>query len=385
MKTKILILHTSVGYGIKVTAQNIFQALDKTTDFETRIEDIQQVEAGVFVSSSEKIYVTILDHMSSLWGFLYFSKLVMALTLPLRKWVAGFKSKRTLQLLRDYQPAVVISTQAAPSAVLAYLKSKGLYRGKIVAVFSDYHLHPFWLFDEIDLYICNIQEQADELKKMGVAAERIIVTGIPMDEKFLTEIPRESAIRELNMLTTMPVVLISSGGRARDAVKELFVNFLRSPKTYQIIIVCGRNEELKKELETISAPSRHPVKIFGYINNMQTVMAASNVMVGKTGGPTMCEAVLKKLPIILTDVRPGHEWANLEYLTKNKIADYARIPREAVFLAEQVLDGKIQRDWSSIRAKVIAPPGSVSVVKAISKVKPTTPAVEVKHYQSQTN
>jgi processive 1,2-diacylglycerol beta-glucosyltransferase len=285
--------------------------------------------------------------------------------------------------LREFQPAIAISTQAAPSAVLSYLKSKGLYRGKVVAVFSDYHIHPFWLFDEIDLYICNIPEQAEALRAMGVAEERIAVTGMPMDDKFLKQITREEACQQVGLLTTMPVVMISSGGRARDAVKDLFITLLRSPKTYQIAVVCGRNEELKKELEQIAAPSRHPVKIFGYINNMEVVMAASKVMVGKTGGPTMCEAILKRLPIILTDVRPGHEWINLEYLLKWKIADYGRIPREAVFLAEQVLDGKIQRNWKEIEAKVIKPPDSVSILEAVQRVKPTNAPIPVKNYQNQ--
>ncbi|MBX4188208.1 MAG: hypothetical protein KW793_03695 [Candidatus Doudnabacteria bacterium] len=383
MKNRVLILHTSVGYGIKVTAQNIHQALSKSQEFESRIEDIQEVEAGAFVSASEKIYTTILDRISPLWGFLYSSKIVMSLTLPLRKFTASLKSKRTLELLREYQPAIVVSTQAAPSAVLAHLKSKGLYRGKVVAVFSDYHLHPFWLFDEIDLYVCNIPEQAQQLKAMGVKEERIAVTGMPLDEKFFKSIDREEACRQLGLLTTMPVLLISSGGRARDAVRELFINFLRSPRSYQIAVVCGKNEYLKKELEKISAPDRHPVKIFGYINNMEVVMSAAQVMVGKTGGPTMCEAVVKKLPIILTDVRPGHEQENLLYLVKNKIADYARIPREAVFMAEQVLDGRIRRNWQEIEAKLIKPPSSLTIVEALGKVKPATPNVPVKNYQNQ--
>jgi processive 1,2-diacylglycerol beta-glucosyltransferase len=307
----------------------------------------------------------------------------MFLTLPLRKRVAGFKCQRTLALLREYQPAIVVSTQAAPSAVMAYLKSKGLYRGKVVAVFSDYHLHPFWLFDEIDLYVCNIAEQAEELRKMGVAEERIAITGMPMDEKFLKQLDKEVACREMGLLTTMPTILLGGGGRARESVKELFVAFLRSPKTYQIAVICGKNEALKKELEQISAPDRHPVRILGYINNMEVLMAAGNVLVGKTGGPTMCEAIIKRLPIILTDVRPGHERANLEYLLRWRVAEYGRISREAVFLAEQVLEGKSQRNWKEIESKVIKPPGSVTILEALGRVKPAAPAVEVKNYQAE--
>ena len=51
---------------------------------------------------------------------------------------------------------------------MAYLKAKGLYRGKLVIVFSDYHLHRFWLYNEADLYICNIPDQVTELKKLGI-------------------------------------------------------------------------------------------------------------------------------------------------------------------------------------------------------------------------
>lgn len=382
MKPKILILHTSVGYGIKVTAENVLEALQKSGEYEVRIEDIQKVEQGMFVSSSETIYNTILDHVSSLWGFLYSSKFVMAVTLPLRKFVASFKSKRTLELLREYQPAVVISTQAAPSAVMSYLKSKGLYRGKVVAVFSDYHLHPFWCFDEIDLYICNIKEQADELLAQGVSADRVAITGMPLAGKFSMEISKEEACREIGLLTTMPTVLVTSGGRARSAIKDVFLKLLRSNKTYQIAVVCGRNAELKEELEKISAPARHPVKILGYINNMEVLMSASDVMVGKTGGPTMCEAVMKKLPMVITDVRPGHEWVNLEYLRKNQIVDYARVPREAAFLAEEILDGKIKRNWGKIYSKIIKPPGAKTIIEAIKPLIPEKDTVLVKHYQN---
>lgn len=384
MKNKILILHTSVGYGIKVTAENIHAQLAVDPELEVRIEDIQKVEAGAFVSSTEKIYTAILDHISSLWGFIYDSKLIMFFVLPLRKFIASFNSKYTLNILREFQPAMVISTQAAPTGVIAYLKSKGLYRGKLVAVFSDYHLHPFWLFDEVDLYICNIASQAEELKAMGVAQDRIVVTGMPLPEKFTKVIPREEACQSAGLLTTMPTVLLTSGGRARDAVKEIFMRMLRSNKTFQVAVVAGRNEELKKELERISAPVKHPVKIFGYVNNMDVLMSAASAMIGKTGGPTMAEAVAKRLPMVLTDVRPGHEMKNLEYLVRNGIADYGRIPVEAVFLIEQILDGKIRRNWEQATERILKPNGSITVLQAIKLTLPEkldAAELKVKNYQ----
>jgi processive 1,2-diacylglycerol beta-glucosyltransferase len=382
MKTKVLILHTSVGYGIKITAQNIGQKLNLSGEFEVKLGDIQDIEKGAASYLMQKIYKLLLDRFSSVWGFLYFSSLLMFFLLPLRKFLASFKSKRTLDLLREFQPAVVISTQAAPSGVIAYLKSKKLYLGKFVINFSDYHLHRFWVFDEADLYLCSTAEQAQQLKVLGVPEEKVAVIGLPLPDKFFKSVSREGACSELGLLTSMPTVLLTSGGNARGAIKEVFLRLLRSHQSFQLAVVCGLNEELKAELEKISSPARHPVKIFGYIDNMDILMSAASVMVGKTGGPTMAEAVAKKLPMVLTDVRPGHEQANLDYLLANRMAVYGRIPAEVVFLVESILEGKKLVDLPQAYNLIIKPSGWTDVVDAIRKIKPL-PSLRIQNYQKE--
>ncbi|MBI2607210.1 MAG: hypothetical protein HYW51_00025 [Candidatus Doudnabacteria bacterium] len=380
-KTKILILHTSVGYGIKVTAENIYEKLSNSSEYEVRIEDIEKIHRGMLIATSKIVYATLLNHISGLWGFLYNSKIVLFLLRPLRKVVASLNYKTTLAILRQFQPAVVISTEAAPSAVIAYLKSKGLYRGKLVISFSDYHLHTFWLYKEADLYLCSIAEQAEELKKMGVANGKIALTGMIIADKFFKQIGKEEARQKFKLLNSMPVVLLSNGGTARMSVKRIFLQLLRSDKSFQVVAVTGRNEKLKQELEKISAPSRHPIKILGFVNDLDILMSAADVLVGKTGGPTMAEAVIKKLPMVITDVRPGHEFANLEYLLKNQIVDYGRIPREVSFLVDQILDHKLKKDWEGAYQKVIQPQNSQSLVEILEGIQPNTSGLKVQNYQ----
>lgn len=368
IKSKVLILHTSVGYGIRVTAENIYEQLRTNEDWEPRIEDLQTVEGGLFTKILEKGYSAIQNRFPFLWGFLYSSKLVLFLILPLRKFIASFKSKKVLKIIREFQPVIVISTQTTGTGIVAYLKSKGLFRAKLIAVFSDYHLHRFWLYDEVDRYFCNIKEQVDELKKLGVSESKIALVGTIVSEKFFKKVDKSEARFTFRLLTTMPVVLLTSGGRVRASTKELFLRLLRSPKTFQVVVVCGHNIRLWHELEKISAPNHHPVKIFGFIENMELLMSASDVLVGKTGGPTMAEAVVKKLPIVITDVNPGHEFINLEYLLKNNIVEHGRFVGEAVFLVEQILAGKIKKDLDQAYNKIIRPPNSVNVVEALTRV-----------------
>lgn len=381
MKTKVLILHTAVGYGIKITAENIKEKLDKSGLYETRIEDVGKVETGWFGKFWQSVYALLLERFSFIWGFLYNSNFILFLILPFRKSLASFNSKKVLKILREFQPAMVISTQVMPSGIMAYLKTKGFYRGKIVIVFSDYHLHRFWLFEEADLYLCNIVSQAVQLRALGVPPEKITVTGMVIGDKFYDPINPEDAAREFGLLTSMPTVLVSSGGKARMSTKEIFLKLLRSQKTFQLAVVCGRNEELKKELETIAPPDRHPVKIFGYVDRMQVLMSACNLLVGKTGGPTMAEAVIKRLPIIITDARPGHELINLTFLLNNNVVDYGRIPREVVFIVEQLLEGKIKRNWPELDRIILKPDGAKTVIEALETIKPQPLGLNVRNYQ----
>ncbi|OGE73982.1 MAG: hypothetical protein A3C49_04280 [Candidatus Doudnabacteria bacterium RIFCSPHIGHO2_02_FULL_42_25] len=380
-KTKILVLCTAVGYGIKATADNIAQQLSKSEEYEVRSETVEKVESGMASSAVIKIYLMLLDKISPVWGYLYSSRLVMAISLPMRKFLASFKVKNVLQILREFQPAIVISTQTVPSGIIAYLKSKGLYLGKLVIVFSDYHLHSFWLYDEADLYICNIPEQVDELKKLGVPESKIRLTGTLVAEKFFQDISKDNARDQLGLLKSMPMVLMGGAGRARASNKEVFKQLLRSSRSFQVVVICGKNEELREELSAISAPAPHPVRILGYVDNMEVLMSAADVLIYKTGGPSMAEAVIKKLPMILTDIRPGHELINLNYLVNNGIAKYARIPREAVFMAEQVLDGKTVFNHEKNYEKIVKPPGAVTLVEAIKDIIPEPEGLKIKNYQ----
>lgn len=381
-KTKVLILYTSVGGGIKATAENVAEQLLTSDKYEVRSEDVEVLEHGVITSTIRFAVMGMLNHIPWLWGFLYDSKIILGLTMPLRKFVASFKSKHALAILRQFQPAIVISTSVNASAIMAYLKSKGLYRGRFVTVFSDYHIQRFWLHHEADLFICNIPEQVEELKHLGFGEIPTAVTGTIIAENFFKPISREQARDQLGLLKSMPLVLVGGAGKTRNCMQEVFRQLLRSPKSFQVAVLCGNNNELKEELSKISAPMQHPVKILGFINNMDVWMAASNTLVYKTGGPTMAEATMKNLPIVFVDVRAGHEMINLKYLLSRGIGVYARIPREVQFFVEEVLDNHLTFDFAKGLEAIVSPPGAISVASAIDSINPQLMSLKVKHYQN---
>ncbi|MBD8500138.1 glycosyltransferase [Paenibacillus arenosi] len=51
----------------------------------------------------------------------------------------------------------------------------------------------------------------------------------------------------------------------------------------QIVIVCGRNERRKQELDKVFAQAPH-VHVLGYVDNVAALMACADMLVTKAGG-----------------------------------------------------------------------------------------------------
>lgn len=362
---KILILYTEVGYGIKVTAQNIFEILKNQSGLEVKLESLQKLEQGTFVSTLQKIYLAVLEKIPFLWGFLY--KFGWRVIYPFRKAIAALKSEKTLELLREFGPDVIISTQAACTGVAAYLKSKKIFKGKLVAVFSDYHLHPFWLFDEVDMYFCSIAEQVRLLEERGVALERIALSGMIVSPKYFINYSGQEAKKKFNLLPQQPCVLISAGRRGLLNAYNILNELEKSAFPFQIVLVTGLNEELKEKVAGKFAERVHPVKVLGFVPNQEVLMSAADVLITKPGGPTIAEAAVKGLPTILTGAHPGHEQANLWYLIKNNIAFEGKNPERVRILVEKILAGELKPD-ATARNQIISPPGKKSIVELMEKL-----------------
>ena len=61
------------------------------------------------------------------------------------------------------------------------------------------------------------------------------------------------------------------------------------------------------------------VIVFGYVTNMDECMNASDLIISKSGGLTVSEALAKGLPMIIVKPIPGQETRNAEVIEKYNI------------------------------------------------------------------
>jgi processive 1,2-diacylglycerol beta-glucosyltransferase len=98
-----------------------------------------------------------------------------------------------------------------------------------------------------------------------------------------------------------------------------------------------------------------------YVQRMDALMRASDVLVGKAGGMTAAEALSVGLPLVLVDSLPGQERANAEYLCRHGVALMARSVGEAATLAAELASSVDRRLAMRRRALSLARPEAALV------------------------
>jgi processive 1,2-diacylglycerol beta-glucosyltransferase len=104
-------------------------------------------------------------------------------------------------------------------------------------------------------------------------------------------------------------------GNMSKIAKILLDNFNCTVK-----IVAGRNMALRKKLEnSLVEIYGDKVQIYGFTENIQDLMLASDIAFTRGSPNVMMEAISCNIPLILTGALPGQEQGNPEYAEKHNL------------------------------------------------------------------
>jgi processive 1,2-diacylglycerol beta-glucosyltransferase len=222
-------------------------------------------------------------------------------------------------------------------------------------VITDFAAHPFWAFPHVDRYFVASPAVAEELAGLGVPAERIEVTGIPVDPKFAHAMGREAARERLGLDPERPAVLLMGGGSGVGPLAEMAVRLGSLPAHPIVLVMCGMNRRLRARIDSLPEARAGAVRALGFTRDVDVLLEACDVAVGKAGGLTCSEALIKGIPLVFFRPTPGQEVRNARYLEEAGAAFHADTEQEV----EQVVGGLL-RD-AAARAKVS---GNASIIAA---------------------
>ncbi len=261
---------------------------------------------------------------------------------PLRRWWNVRMTRRFLQMLRAAPPDAVLVTHFLPADVCSAAKRAGWLRAPLIAVVTDFHPHRFWIAPEPEAMVINTQEGAQVLTRRGVAPERIHIHGIPIARAFGTAMPRASLQERFGLHPDRRTVLVTSGGTTvgqfERVVESLTALEADLPGRMQLLVVCGEDEGARRRLSEYANTNRMPMQVFGFVDFMADLMAASDLVVAKAGGLTVSEALGRALPLVLYHVIPGQERMNAEYTARHGAAVIAYQPRAVAEAVRRFLE-----------------------------------------------
>ncbi len=340
---RILVLSASVGAGHLRAAQAVEQALrELAPDAVVRNVDVLELTNPAFRQVYGRAYLDLVNRAPHVLGYFYDAmdrprgpnSKRDALRLALEKLNLG----RFIDLLQDEPWDVAVNTHFLPAEIIASLRKKDRIQLPQLTVTTDFETHRLWVNQPCERYFTATEEGARYLHTLGVPAGATAVTGIPIHPVFAQPKDR-AACRGLHGLgTDRPMILQLAGGFGVGPVVQLYQALASVERPVELVVVSGRNETLKKQLQAVAVPTRHRAHVLGFTDRIDELMAAADVVVSKPGGLTTSEVLARGAALVVVNPIPGQESRNSDYLLEEGAAIKANHTGTLAYKVEQLLE-----------------------------------------------
>ncbi len=350
MAPRILILTASVGEGHDAPARRLAEQLrTERPEVVVETEDCLAAMGRTVSTLSDNAARIVFFRFLWLWdvGFWVFAGFAMTRRFT-QFLLVRFGARGLLGLIASHRPDIVVSTYPHATEVLGRLRRAGRLHVPVCAVITDLAGLRYWATPGADLHLVTHPESIDEVHQIaGEAAKVHCVHGFAEPEFLL---PREAveARRALDLAQGDKIVLVSGGGWGVGDVEGAVREVLEVKGVDQVVCLCGRNTELREQLERDFAGDAR-VRIEPFTDEMPDWLAAADALVHSTGGLTVLEALMRGCPAISYGWGRGHVRAHNRAFVRFGLAQVATTPdalRQAVSTALE--QGRVAVDFSDL-------------------------------------
>lgn len=361
---KIFITYASAGAGHMKAAEAVYKMIKKINPgADVRMFDSLDYTTPFYKKSYPGTYLFAITKTPTLWGFFYyfFDLPVVDFFVQIgRRILNSLHNKNFEKYILEENPDIVLTTHFLTTEVIGNLKSKGLYKGMLITIVTDYGLHSFWVHKNCDHYIVASEDAREDLAKRGIDKNRIYSLGIPVDEAFSKKQGKKAVRKTLEIKEDLFTILIVSGGFGVGPIRALVEGLGNLDIPIQLIVVCGKNPKLFDEITGLQKEMKNPMKVYGFATNMPQLMNASDLIITKSGGLSTSEALAMGLPMII--IRPviGQETKNCAFLLRHNAAIRMDKAEEVKNIVLDLFNNKEKLEAINLSIKEISRPDSSS-------------------------
>ena len=348
---RVLILFSDTGGGHRAAARALTDALkllDPTCI--VTVADPLIGQGPTIVRRLASLYSPVIRRSRAAWGAVYHSSNTQPTFAAIRAVFGPGVRRVVLQLLRQHDPDVVLSVHPLLNHIAHQAIRKSSRPRALMTVITDLvDFHRGWTFSQADLVVAPTEGARKVALRRRVPADRVKLLGLPVDLRFRPPAPGEKQAlrRRFGLDEHRFTVLVIGGAAGVGHLATQVRNLAQEAHPWQLVVVCGRNEKLRRRLSELEAST--PMLVLGFVDYMPELMRACDLVVTKAGPGAIAEALATGLPLVITGFLPGQESPNVDFVVESRIGAFA--PKESDLLDEVRVMAEGGPTWREMSAK----------------------------------
>ncbi|TDC79591.1 glycosyltransferase [Actinomadura sp. 7K507] len=270
------------------------------------------------VAGIARLYGPLVRHAPFVWGPLFHGTDIG----PVRRLLSALVTRAVRRPLAEafahHDPDVVAVLH--PLLVAPATAARRGHHARVVSVVTDLgRPHGTWWHPDAD----HLVAPRPGLARKAAGASRPTagehLFGLPVRRQFTdpgVSLERDRARRRLGLDPGRFVVMVNGGGEGSRGTGRWARALVTGPADVDVLVVCGRNERLRRRLARLTPPAGRRLIVTGFVDDMAARMSAADVLVTKAGPGIIAEAAALGLPLLVAGHLPGQEAGNREHVVR---------------------------------------------------------------------
>jgi 1,2-diacylglycerol 3-beta-galactosyltransferase len=328
----ILFATIAAGGGHVATAHAMSEALEHhyPEEFELRVSDYMKEVGAKKVAGLDRLHKDIWRFMLRYPVLARSSQRLMdalpRLTIAAQRRLVRSFARAAADDLKKHPPLLVVSNHGLMTAGMAEARHRYGLEVPVLSFANElFNICSYWADPRADHILVPSDEARRDLRRFGVPEGRMSFVGFgyPVRQAFLNAPPRAEARARLRLADRF-TCLMSFGGEGVERNQLALVRaLLGSDVSPQVVVLAGRNEALKRELKALGTDG---LRIEGFVEDVATYLAASDVFIGKAGPASVYEALVVGRPALVTGYAGLNEVGVARFVEGRSLGRYVRTP-----------------------------------------------------------
>jgi UDP-N-acetylglucosamine:LPS N-acetylglucosamine transferase len=244
-----------------------------------------------------------------------------------------------VRYLEREKPDVVVSTYFTFTHYLEMLKRVDQLDATTVVLNPEpFDSHQIWFSPVFDWSMVFSRKSREEIAAKGIPASKLKLFQFPIKPSFSARTQGPATLRgRLGLEKKAFTVLFFFGAEGVGPVKKFLAALIEGGIALQAVVVCGKNEKLKQDMDRLAASKTGglTIQVRGYVNNLADYIAASDVVVGKSGPNQVFETLVQGRPLVISSFL-ANEKETTNWVIGNKLGWLTRSPAHLAALLSRL-------------------------------------------------